>query len=157
MSASVIRFGQWGKAMSATSPGNMKDAIQTVGHKVLLEMAEETKDGIQKAIRSGEAGGPALSPRTVAKKGSGTKLFETGMLAGLVEVREQGSTEITAGLHGDRPHRRVNVATLMAFLEKGTSTIPPRPVIEPTVVKLMPKLNRMATDSKIGKMIWVQL
>jgi len=153
----VKKIGDWAKAMRVTNPGNMARALKKVGDGVLSDMADVMARNLEDAILSGAAEGPALAAGTVARKGSGTKLVETGLLASLVEVRRHGSCDYTAGLHPDRGHRKLNVATLMAYQEKGTSTIPPRPVVAPTVRETEPELQRIGTDSKIGVLIWWEL
>lgn len=129
--AGVRLTGDWNRLENLLDPGTWKEVLDSeVPDCIEEEAAPQIADKMRSVILSGGAGGPGLAASTIARKGSSTKLVESGAMGEAVGVERVDDTTIFVGvLKGKGSHRGIDLADLMAMQEHGTATIPARPAL----------------------------
>jgi len=155
MSFTVKMVGDWDKAYKATRPKNLKRAIVKAMVPAFEEAATLVANNINRKIMSGGAQGPPLARSTILRKGHSKKLVRTGALGQAAKVRRIGVSEFFTGIPRDLKHGRLAMATLIMFQEEGTSTIPPRPVVQPSINESERRVKNVL--GKAAKTIWGEI
>ena len=111
----------------------------------ITDSGELVLDKLRGHIYSGDLGWTPLSPDTIRlKNGNSTILVETGTLANSFKVQKFDfgtGVNVFVGIPEGTPHPSgVNADTLMLWIEKGTSRMPARPLIEPTLEEVAEEL-----------------
>lgn len=135
--------GDWNRANVALQKlatelnPTLKAEITSEGELVL--------DKLRGHIYSGDLGWTPLSPDTIRiKNGNSTILIETGTLANSFAVQKFDfgtGVNIFVGIPSGTSHPSgVNADTLMLWIEQGTSRMPARPLIRPTLDEVVTEL-----------------
>jgi len=133
-------YGPWDRFIAY--PRRLSKELPKIAVKAINTEGQAITEALKNAMASGKAGGPGLSPITVAKKGHGTKLVDSGALAGSVsfdpvDVGKNGFVGIKEGVGHPTG---ISMTALMAIQEFGTGTIPARPIIVPFLTDAGPKM-----------------
>lgn len=113
----------------------------------LKDNGEIVLDKIRGHIYSGDLGWTPLSPDTIRlKNGDSTILVETGTLANSFKVQKFDfgtGVNIFVGIPSDTPHPSgVSADKIMMWIEEGTSRMPARPLIGPTLDEVAEELPK---------------
>lgn len=142
MSIKCSKFGDWARA------GQMLQVLST-GQIIPAFEAQIKSDGelilntLKEHIEKQDLNWTPLSERTIAfKDGDETIYVETGFLKEHLKVRKVKSPKngltyfIGADAWTTHKPSGLKFSDLMIYLEYGTSRIPPRPLIRPTMIEL---------------------
>ncbi len=141
--------GMWKETKNALQKLT-KDLSPTITAEV-SEDGDLILDKIQGHIYSGDLGWTSLSPDTVRiKQGDDTILIETGTLANSFAVQKfkfSDGVNIFVGVPTNTPHPSgISADKLMFWIENGTSRMPARPLIAPTLEEVEKELPKRWKD-----------
>jgi phage gpG-like protein len=126
---SVSFSGDFNRVQRLLDPDHWQNVLEKeVPDMIENDAGPRIADNIRNVISSGSAGGPELSAQTIARKGSSTKLYDSGAMAAAVGVKRVDEQTVFVGvLSGEGSHNGVDLADLAAMHEAGTSQMPARP------------------------------
>lgn len=141
--------GQWKEANNA-----LKKLATELRPTLVAEVTSEGElvlDKLRGHIYSGDLGWSPLSPDTIRiKNGDSTILVETGTLANSFTVQKFDfgtGVNVFVGIPTGTSHPSgVSADTLMMWIEQGTSRMPARPLIAPTLDEVAQELPSKWTE-----------
>jgi len=156
MGVKVSFKGPWARFLAF--PRKLANELPKIGEKAVNREAERVAEALKQAVSSGQAGGPGLTPGVIARKGHGIKLVDSHALAGSFSVDpvSVGSPGFVGIKEGVGHPTGISMVALMTIQEFGNSTIPPRPVVGPTLNKAIPKMSTSVIKlwNKAARNIW---
>lgn len=137
--------GDWNRA--GVHLKNVSKQLTPLMQATLYESGEYTLEKMKEHIINQDLSWVPLSSRTIELKGNDTIMVETGRLLndGLVVRRIKSSVKgstIFVGASPWKKHSGIKMSDLMIWLEYGTDSIPPRPLIRPTYDEVIPFLKK---------------
>lgn len=140
----IQKTGQWDEANKALS--TLASDLSPTLKAVVSDSGELVLDKLRGHIYSGDLGWTPLSPDTIRiKHGNSTILVETGTLANSFTVQKFDlgtGINVFVGIPQGTSHPSgISADTLMLWIEQGTSRMPARPLIAPTLDEVAQELS----------------
>lgn len=141
----ISKYGDWAKAGVMLKALSVK--LMPLAQIKLYENGNLVLKTIKGHIENQDLSWTPLAKNTIYKKGGEEIYIETGALKDGLSIRKIKSSKDDVTIFiGASPWKKhapsgLKYSDLMMYLEYGTSTIPPRPLIQPTYDELENKLK----------------
>lgn len=133
-SVGITLTGDWAKASQILN--NLPERVKPAFEAQLSFDGDMLAFNMRSHIYAQDLGWAPLSPSTIQKKhGNATIYIESGVLLGSIQAIAIGGIGDFTMFIGPRgaASKGVDIETVMGWMEFGTSKMPPRPLLRPTL------------------------